>query len=285
MTSADTSETLIYYPQYCFHLSPTINKWCPLQATDIASLACRPGFEGQDVYFHLNHPIRWVRITGIVVAIDEYPGRRIYTVDDSTGACIECTVTIPRLPDPRQIQALNSRAAASGSLKPHIVDASTDGTIPDVPADIDIGEILDVKGSVKLFRGQKQIAIQKVQRVKSTNQEVQFWNKIKDFRRDVLSNPWVLDRKEVRRCKKLQQMDSTGRDRRRERKAKEKDQDSTALAWRANIGKEKGLSDQGAASHYGETISKSKKTYSEVNVEKSGKSGKSAEGQYNALGL
>lgn len=42
-----TAETLVYYPQYCFHLSPTINKWCPLRAADIAGLLGRPGFEGE----------------------------------------------------------------------------------------------------------------------------------------------------------------------------------------------------------------------------------------------
>jgi hypothetical protein len=34
------------YPQYCFHLSPTISHWCHLQATDILALKSHPGFEG-----------------------------------------------------------------------------------------------------------------------------------------------------------------------------------------------------------------------------------------------
>lgn len=34
------------YPQYCFHLSETINKFCPLRSIDIESLTRHPGFGG-----------------------------------------------------------------------------------------------------------------------------------------------------------------------------------------------------------------------------------------------
>jgi len=34
------------YPQYCFHLSPTIHQWCPLKAKDIEAFTTHPGFEG-----------------------------------------------------------------------------------------------------------------------------------------------------------------------------------------------------------------------------------------------
>ncbi|KAI0169001.1 hypothetical protein GGR52DRAFT_553208 [Hypoxylon sp. FL1284] len=187
MTSA---EPLVYYPAYCFHLSPTVNKWCPLRAVDIQGLECRPGFEADNVYFSLNHPIRWVRVVGVVVAIDEYYGRRIYTVDDSSGKCVECSLDVPKPADSTRRNGL-------------IGDATPAEPVKDAPySDIDVGMVIDVKGSTKLFRGQKQIHIQKLQRIRSTNQEVQFWNKIRDFRRDVLSQPWTLGKREVRQCKK-----------------------------------------------------------------------------------
>ncbi|KAI2628768.1 hypothetical protein GGR54DRAFT_362175 [Hypoxylon sp. NC1633] len=186
MTSA---EPLVYYPAYCFHLSPTINRWCPLRATDIHGLESRPGFEGDNVFFSLNHPIRWVRVVGVVVAIDEFYGRRVFTVDDSTGECIECCLDIPKPANSRHEDGAGGAAVSTAPA-------------PDVHPDIDVGMVVEVKGSTKLFRNQKQVKIQKLERIKSTNQEVQFWNKIRDFRRDVLSRPWILEKKEVRRCKK-----------------------------------------------------------------------------------
>ncbi|KAI1472876.1 uncharacterized protein F4812DRAFT_410724 [Daldinia caldariorum] len=196
MTSA---EPLIFYPAYCFHLSPTINKWCPLRAIDIHGLEGRPGFEGDNVFFSLNHPIRWVRIVGVVVAIDQYYSYRNYTVDDSTGACIECSITTPKPADSR-------------------LGNDAENPVPDPYSEIDVGTVIEVKGSTHVFRGQKQIKVQKLQRVMSTSQEVQFWNKIRDFRKDVLSKPWALERKEVRRCKKQYMADVESMERKKKRK-------------------------------------------------------------------
>lgn len=170
-----------------------------------------------DVFFYLNHPIKWVRITGLVVAVDEYYGRRVYTVDDSTGQCIECTLTTSTAASDKT----NHRDSdQSKRVEPQItrtkVSAETRTT-----DDIDVGVILDVKGYLKLFRGQKQINIHKATRVLSTNQEVLFWDKIQDFRRNVLSHPWVLKDKEVRKCRKLQQVEATELEKKKRKRAKD----------------------------------------------------------------
>ncbi|KAI1369965.1 hypothetical protein F5Y08DRAFT_6177 [Xylaria arbuscula] len=223
-----TVDPLVYYPQYCFHLSPTINAWCPLRATDIAGLRSQPGFEDINVFFYLNHPIQWVRIVGVVVAIDHYYGHRVYTIDDSTGQCIECTLPVPNA---KNGQIIHRDTAQIGRIDPskttskpvNAVNTAKTGTIDPIPTaslptDVDIGMVLDVKGSVKEFRGQRQIKIQKAKRVLSTTQEVLFWDKIRDFRHDTLSRPWVLKDKEVRRCRRLQQTEAPQREERRRRK-------------------------------------------------------------------
>ncbi|KAI1326722.1 hypothetical protein F5Y16DRAFT_221324 [Xylariaceae sp. FL0255] len=223
---------LVYYPQYCFHLSPTINKWCPLRVADIVGLECRPGFEDVDVFFSLNHPIRWIRILGVVVAVDDYYGRRVYTIDDSTGQCIECTLATPKskvsdrqdICDAQNDATARSSKAASSAVVSATKDMNTSNTTaapPPPPSNIDVGAVLEVKGSIKLFRGQKQIHILKMVHILSTTQEVLFWDKIRDFRRDVLSHPWVLKEKEVRKCKKLYQTEVAGRSK-AEKKEKEK---------------------------------------------------------------
>ncbi|KAI2636633.1 hypothetical protein GGS21DRAFT_489388 [Xylaria nigripes] len=211
-----TAAAPVYYPQYCFHLSPTINTWCPLRAIDIAGLECRPGFEDIDVFFYSNHPIRWVRVTGVVVAIDDYYGHRVYTVDDSTGRCIECTLAVPNaIANKKNYRERGHDKKAGQNMKiGTVAHGAGTGTAPvatmvTLPTDIDVGMTVDVKGSVKLFRGQRQIKIQKITQVVSTNQEVLFWNKIRDFRRDVLSQPWVLKDREVRRCRRLQQVEAS----------------------------------------------------------------------------
>jgi len=99
-----------------------------------------------------------------------------------------------------------------------------DPTASETPAfpysDIDVGMVLDVKGSIKTFRGQKQIKIQKLKRVLSTNQEVLFWHKIRDFHHDTLSHPWILKDREVRRCRKLQQIEAVENERKKKKRKK-----------------------------------------------------------------
>lgn len=155
---------------------------------------------GQNVFFHRNHPVQWVRIAGIVVAVDEYSSRRIYTVDDSSGVCIECTVDVPK-PDASLSTAIPARKTDSNSTnKP----ASKGGMTPivTVPEEIDVGTIIDVKGGLALFRGHKQIRILRATVLRSTEQELAFWEKVKQLRETVLDKPWQLTDKEVRRCRK-----------------------------------------------------------------------------------
>lgn len=168
------------YPQYCFHLSPTINRFCPLRSGTIERLTTHPGFAGQDVFFHRNLPLRWVRITGMVVAVDEFPHRRIYTIDDSDGLCIECVADISKLE----------------SHEPAKPAPAT------VPKDVDVGSVVDVKGGLALFRGNKQIKIEKMTVLRSTDEEVVLWEKAMQFMVDVLDKPWKLTDREVRRCRK-----------------------------------------------------------------------------------
>jgi len=116
----------------------------------------------------------------MVVAVDEFPHRRIYTVDDSDGLCIECVVDVPKVDshDP-------SRAAASI-----------------VPKDIDVGTVVDVKGGLASFRGNKQIKIEKMTVLRSTDEEMVLWEKARQFRGDVLDKPWKLTERQIRRCRK-----------------------------------------------------------------------------------
>ncbi|KAI1267921.1 hypothetical protein F5Y18DRAFT_415468 [Xylariaceae sp. FL1019] len=284
---------LVYYPQYCFHLSPTINKWCPLRAVDIANLECRPGFQDIDVFFTLNHPVRWVRITGVVVAIDDYYGRRVYTIDDSTGHCIECTLAVPK---PSKITDLDELTARNAHLherpgRPADVTKTTTTaetqnsakgcTLPPPPSNVDIGSVVDVKGSIQLFRSQKQIKVQKLVRIHSTDQEVLFWDKIRAFRRDVLSEPWILSDREVRKCRKLQQVEVT--DAKEKRKKDRRTDEKRGVDSLAIRSREKHQVHHHSKDSLG-AASKAMKAERAAKVQKL-RARKDEQGQYNALGL
>jgi hypothetical protein len=151
--------------------------------------------KGQDVYFHLNHPIKWVRISGVVVGVDEREKMHFYTIDDGSGATLECIVNVAPPARPGTATTVTATESDSKSDK-------TSKALPVVDGPIDVGHVLDIKGSVGMYRENKQIRAEKVVHLHSTEQEVIFWEKVTKLKTDVLSKPWVLDRREVRKCRK-----------------------------------------------------------------------------------
>ncbi|TVY51481.1 hypothetical protein LCER1_G006255 [Lachnellula cervina] len=174
MTSGTSNPPI--YPDYCHELSPTIKRWCPLRATDIHALDSWEMFNnGRPVYHHGNHPVKWVRLTGVIVAVDEFYGRKVFTLDDSSGMCIECTC-----PTPQSATLPSDTAAARSTVivtrnKP--AAQQTEGptvTNPKIPWDeVDVEMI-------------------KVEVLRSTDQEVRCWDEVLAFRREVLGVPWVV---------------------------------------------------------------------------------------------
>lgn len=152
----------------------------------------------------------------MVVAVDEYPGRKVYTVDDSSGVCIECLIDVPRparsvgdtISGADQKSSSKGTAAATTATTTITTTGTTEkktitaDTIPKVPEEVDVGTIVDIKGELTLFRDHKQIKILKTTVLRSTEQEVVFWEKLRNFRKDTLDKPWQLTEKQVRRCRK-----------------------------------------------------------------------------------
>ncbi|TVY85506.1 CST complex subunit STN1, partial [Lachnellula suecica] len=177
------------YPEYCHELSPTLNLWCRLRATDIHALVSRGMFSnGRPLYHYGNHPIKWVRVTGVIVAVDEFYGRRVYTLDDSSGMCIECTCPVP-VP----AKATVTKPSAAKGLPPTVTKAEGPTvTNPNIPWDnVDVGTVVKIKGGIKEFREQRQVEIIKVEVLGGTALEVKCWDEALVFRREVLGVPWV----------------------------------------------------------------------------------------------
>ncbi|CZS95611.1 uncharacterized protein RAG0_05215 [Rhynchosporium agropyri] len=214
------------YPDYCHRLSPTIGKWCPLQATDVHRLKTVGVFSDERALYHLdNHPVKWVRITGVVVAVDEFRGKRVFTVDDSSGMCIECTAITPPpppVPDKTTLPAhLNQIASIMHvqitTKKPTVNETKQDAKIegkdkakvvpsvasPIVPwEEVDVGTVVKVKGRVNNYWDTIQVEVIKIEVLRCTDQEVRCWNEVAAFKKEVLSGPWVVSEEEEERCRK-----------------------------------------------------------------------------------
>jgi hypothetical protein len=145
---------------------------------------------GQHVYFHGNHPIRYVYLCGLVLQFDLAPGAgaakyALLMLDDGSGWAIE--VKIPRR------YGIDKEAFLSNTLIDNLNVNAKFGLaslfIDNKP--IHVGAILKVKGTITMFRD-RQIELKRVFLVKDTNEEVVFWVSLAKHRSDVLSRPWIL---------------------------------------------------------------------------------------------
>ncbi|KAA6414881.1 MAG: hypothetical protein FRX48_01631 [Lasallia pustulata] len=197
---------LTFYPAYCFCASPTFNTWARVTATEVHSLQQHKGFEGQKIYFHLNHPIRWIRLVGVIVAFDAYPTRWILTIDDSSGETLE--LMCPRAAGNPTNTATVAVDENNGAKVPpdnlradrdnHTVGTTATGLSLNL-ADVDIGSIVKVKGGITEFRGVKQMALEKLSILRTTNDEAAAWSERSHFHATILSHPWLVSREEQNR--------------------------------------------------------------------------------------
>lgn len=122
---------------------------------------------GQNLYFYLNHPIKWIRLVGVVVALDVYPARWIMLLDDSSGATIEVTCARPApvnskngITEPNVPISADGRAAVDGFASKTIGLTATGRTMD--LSGIDTGAVVKVKGGLGMFRGQKQVMLERI---------------------------------------------------------------------------------------------------------------------------
>ncbi|KAF1911057.1 hypothetical protein BDU57DRAFT_485452 [Ampelomyces quisqualis] len=176
------------YPAYCFRASPTYDAWVKISIADVQALRSEPNFPSQ-VYFHLNHPIRYVRIVGAVVAIDDINLKyTVLTIDDGSGATIE--LKIVRVPLPGQ----NALITSSETTLKNVQVISQFGVFEVLVDDqrLDIGTVVKAKGTIFKFRGLKQLDLKRIWTVSTTNEEARAWAETAEFKQEVLSRPWHL---------------------------------------------------------------------------------------------
>jgi hypothetical protein len=150
------------------------------------------------LYFHLNHPIRYVRLVGVVVAIDDINLKyTVITIDDGSGANIE--LKIVRIPpaerNPVDTSSLTSLDNVKVISRPGIFEVVLDNLR------LDIGTVVKAKGTISEFRGIKQLNLKRLWVVSTTNEEAQAWAETAAFKQEVLSKPWHLTSAEHRQIK------------------------------------------------------------------------------------
>ncbi|MCJ1225882.1 hypothetical protein MMC12_002531 [Toensbergia leucococca] len=224
------SPLIPYHPASLFPLSPTYNTWAKLTAATLHSLHSLPGFEGQKTYFHLNHPIKWASLTGLIVAVDAYPTRWIIVLDDSSGATIEVTCAREKpdaVPATKDGKELASEKMMGVTATGRTIDMSG----------IEVGAVVKVKGGIGQWREEKQVELERISAfppplpfhttpiptkkstpeqfpqtlnfckdlIPTTYEETLCWAATTAFHTTVLSKPWILTPEQQKRQLHLQQ--------------------------------------------------------------------------------
>ena len=187
--TATSSEHQIYPKRY-FDASPTWFQWNRLTATIMHALREERGFEGQNIYFHLNHPICYVRLVGMVVDIEITGSGRyiLISLDDGSGACIEIKTSF------RVVKEGDEAEYPSNTVVDNL-DVDVGLGVPTLCIDkkpINIGTVIKAKGTIDTFRKTRQLKLERLWIVKNINEEAKSWAETAQWMRDVLSQPWIL---------------------------------------------------------------------------------------------
>lgn len=191
---------LTFYPAYCFKASPTYFAWIKLTAFDIHNtLHTNSAFEGQNLYFYLNHPIQFVYLVGVVVSYEDFHEKRwLLIIDDSSGATIEVSCPKPE----EKADGNPDQASKDGSELDGIRLAEVQARANTI-ASIDVGSVISVRGKVGTFRDTRQIHLERVAIVPDTNAELKFVEQRTKLRVEVLSKPWIVSSREQSRLLKV----------------------------------------------------------------------------------
>jgi hypothetical protein len=190
-----TSSSLTFYPPYLFTLSPTYPTWARLTAADIhLRLTRRPGYTEKDLWFILNHPIRLVRVVGIVTSRWERDdlSLTVLTLDDGSGYGLE-TVIWKKTDDDDAGKMGGTSSSSSVNLN-----------------GVEVGRVVKVKGVVDEYRDVRQVKVSKVQLLADGGgAEVDAWESMCAWKRCLLQ-PWVVGEVERRRVDRKRRLEGVG---------------------------------------------------------------------------
>jgi len=230
-----SAHDLTFYPAYTFKASATWCKWVKLTANDIHSvlephskyanvsvpLTLGPDHGREDpplLLFYLNHPIQFVQVIGVIVACEDYFEKFwLFTIDDSSGATIDATCRKPE--KERELAAAGFAEAGGRSAPRHASNAKPSthqpaasnsevkGDDEDDPSEeqalhrtlskVQIGTVVQAKGTLRTFRSVRQLALLRLSIVPDTTHEMALLADRTAFHATTLTRPWLLSAAEV----------------------------------------------------------------------------------------
>ena len=166
---------------------------------------------GQRVYFYKNHPIRYVRLVGLVTSFDDATETTLlegpnkvsktvktpwtFTLDDGSGENIN--VVCWKDDEAAELAVYPGEIIKLRFADLHRKPAKTTTGVQISLDGVEVCKVVKVKGWVGEYRGRKQILLERVQVLSDTMEEVQAWNELAEFQTMVLSRAWDLSQKEV----------------------------------------------------------------------------------------
>jgi hypothetical protein len=200
------------YPSFTFSASPTWFAWVKLTAADVHGLRTEPAFEGkhlhpisvvdtrlnkytgQNVFFHYNHPIRYISLVAPVVSIEDMYGKyALLTLDDGSGKNIVVKITRLQPQNTNPVDYPTNTNVDNLNIVTNLsrFDVVVENTV------LDIGTVVKVKCTVSEFRNVKQLDLQRIRVVETTEEEVEWWEEVIKWKRDVLGSPWKLSQEQI----------------------------------------------------------------------------------------
>lgn len=157
-----------FYPRASFKHSEVFASWAKLFCADVHDLVKLKDLEETGIYFWLNHPIRFVRLVGLVVGSDERERFWQATLDDGSGRSVDLILQLPMVP----------------------------------VRGVHVGDLVKVKGTLSEFRQVRQVEVRRWTLLRDPNDEYRAWMETVEFKNTVLSQPWhlpssLLDRSET----------------------------------------------------------------------------------------
>ena len=143
-----------------------------------------------------------MRLVGVIVAFDVLPSRFIIALDDSSGATIDVTCERPKSTLPYSNKASERGTCALEDPRAISTKATTQTGRQIDLAGFDVGSIAKVKGAIGAFRGERQVLLERIVHVSTTNEEAAAWEEVSTFHESVLNRPWIVSEQNLRRARR-----------------------------------------------------------------------------------
>ncbi|KAL8788099.1 MAG: hypothetical protein Q9213_001857 [Squamulea squamosa] len=128
------------------------------------------------------------------------------TLDDSSGLTIEviCKKNISTSTAP-----LDTTVDSHGSIKLNKLPAQKDDEHVCITSQgkidlkvFEVGSVVKIKGGLSEYRGEKQVKLERISLIHTTNEEATAWAENATFHKNILYKPWVVSENHQRRAKR-----------------------------------------------------------------------------------